>query len=68
MKKFISLLSGGLDSPIAAYLMIKKGFTPVFLTFLTSDDIEDTMKKKVVRIIKILSTFTADKLKVYFII
>ena len=40
MRKFISLLSGGLDSPIAAYLMIKRGFTPVFLSFLTSDDYE----------------------------
>ncbi|MHA2290012.1 MAG: hypothetical protein ACXABG_14600 [Promethearchaeota archaeon] len=67
-KKFISLLSGGLDSPIAAYLMIKRGYTPIFLTFLTSDDYEDSMKKKVVKIVEILSSFTEDKLKVYFII
>ena len=67
MKKFISLLSGGLDSPIAAYLMIKKGFTPAFLSFLTSDDYEDSMKKKVIKIVKILSKLTNDELKIYFI-
>ncbi len=67
MRKFISLLSGGLDSPIAAYLMIKKGFTPIFLSFLTSDDYEDSMKKKVIKIVKILSKFTNDELKIYLI-
>lgn len=67
MRKFISLLSGGLDSPIAAYLMLKRGFTPTFLSFLTSDDYEDSMKKKVIKIVKILSRFTNDELKIYFI-
>lgn len=47
--------------------MIKKGFTPIFLSFLTSDDNEDSMKKKVIKIVKILSKFTNDKLKLYFI-
>ena len=67
IRKFISLLSGGLDSPIAAYVMIKRGFTPVFLTFLTSDDYEDSLKKKVIKIVNNLTTFTDDKLKIYFI-
>ena len=67
MRKFVSLLSGGLDSPIAAYLMIKRGFTPVFLSFLTSDDYEYSMKKKVIKIVKILSKFTKDEVKIYFI-
>ena len=65
--KFISLLSGGLDSPIAAYLMMKKKFSPVFLSFLTSDDEENSMKKKVVRIVQILAQLTDEKLKLYFI-
>jgi len=67
IRKFISLLSGGLDSPIAAYVMIKRGFTPTFLTFLTSDDYEDSLKKKVIKIVNNLTTFTDDKLKIYFI-
>lgn len=47
--------------------MTKRGFTPTFLTFLTSDDIEDSLKKKVINIVKILTTFTENKLKIYFI-
>jgi thiamine biosynthesis protein ThiI len=67
MKTFISLLSGGLDSPIAAYLMIKKGFKPVFLSFLTSDDIHHSMRNKIIAIIHKLSTYTDFKTKLYFI-
>jgi len=67
MKKFISLLSGGLDSPIAAYLMIKKGFKPVFLSFLTSDDIDHSMRNKIIAIINKLSTYTDFKAKLYLI-
>jgi thiamine biosynthesis protein ThiI len=68
IKKFISLLSGGLDSPIAAFIMMQRGFIPIFLSFLTSDDFEDSMKKKVVKIVKILSTHTDENLKIYFIV
>ncbi len=67
MKKFVSLLSGGLDSPIAAYLMMKKNFIPVFITFLTSDDDENSMKKKVIQIVKILAQNVNEKIKLYLI-
>lgn len=65
--KFISLLSGGLDSPIAAYLMIKKSYTPVFLTFLTSDDKEQSLKKKVIKIVQTLVKYAKTNIKTYFI-
>ena len=55
---FISLLSGGLDSPISVYLMIKRGLKPICLSFLTSDDKSHSMKKKVVKILRILTQFT----------
>lgn len=67
MKSFVSLLSGGLDSPIAAYLMIKKGFRPIFLSFLTSDDKDQSMRKKVIKITQVLSNFTDTKVKLYLI-
>jgi thiamine biosynthesis protein ThiI len=67
MKKFISLLSGGLDSPIAAYLMMKKGFNPVFLSFLTSDDSYHSMRNKIIAITTKLSTYTNFKAKLYLI-
>ena len=65
--QFISLLSGGLDSPVAAYLMMKRGFKPIFLSFLTSDDKQQTMKKKVIQITQILTKFTEERIKLYII-
>lgn len=67
MKKFVSLLSGGLDSPIAAYLMIKKGFQPIFLSFLTSDTAEHSLKEKIIQIVKRLKELTKVNQKIYFI-
>ncbi len=67
LKKFVSLLSGGLDSPIAAYLMIKKGLKPIFVTFLTSDDETQSMKNKVTNIVQYLVDFTKTKAKLYVI-
>jgi thiamine biosynthesis protein ThiI len=65
--KFVSLLSGGLDSPIAAYLMIQRGFQPVFISFLTSDDLRHSMKKKVTKISQQLKIITNLHFKIYFI-
>jgi thiamine biosynthesis protein ThiI len=67
MKKFISLISGGLDSPIASYLMIKKGFIPIFISFLTSDDLDHTLKLKVCKVVSELSKFTNYKVKLFLI-
>ena len=67
MKKFISLFSGGLDSPIAVYLMIKKGLNPILLTFLTSDDNEHSMRKKIIKVVEKLTKFTDDEIKLYLI-
>ena len=47
--------------------MIKKGYTPIFLTFLTSDDKEHTLKKKVIKIVQTLAKFARTQVKIYFI-
>ncbi len=67
MKKFISLISGGLDSPVASYLFMRKRYNPIFLSFLTSDDLDLTMKKKVLSIIKQLIDTTKLRAKLYVI-
>jgi thiamine biosynthesis protein ThiI len=67
VNKFISLISGGFDSPLAAALMIKRGFIPIFLSFLTSDDKMHSMKNKVIKIIKKLKSLTKNPIKVYLI-
>ena len=67
MKKFVSLLSGGLDSPVGAYLMMEQGFKPIFLSFLTSDDLNQSMKKKVLKITDQLRILSNQEIKIYFI-
>lgn len=66
-KKAIILLSDGLDSPVAAYLMMKKGFLPVFITFLTTQVHSKQMVKKVINIVKKLSRFSDYTIKLLFI-
>ncbi|MFX1275158.1 MAG: hypothetical protein ACFFBP_09790 [Promethearchaeota archaeon] len=67
INSFISLLSGGLDSPVALYLMAKRGLKPICLSFLTSDDSSHSMKNKIINILQGLTLHTDYKLKVYFI-
>lgn len=67
MHKFISLLSIGLDSPVAAYLMLKKNFHPTFLSFLTFKNQNPIVKNKIIQIVEHLSKHTDNNLKVYFI-
>jgi len=66
-KKFISLISGGFDSPLATALMIKRNFFPIFISFLTSDDKTHSMKNKVITIIKELKFLANYPFKVYII-
>jgi thiamine biosynthesis protein ThiI len=67
VEKFVSLLSTGLDSPVAAYLMIKKNYHPIFLSFLTFNNQNLIVKKKIIELVKILAKHTNTKLKIYFI-
>jgi thiamine biosynthesis protein ThiI len=66
-KKALLLLSDGLDSPVAAYLMIKKGFFPIYITFLTTKAHRDQMEKKTYSIAQKLSIFSEKPVKHYFI-
>jgi len=67
VKKAISLLSGGLDSPVALYLMIKKGYEPICVSFLTSDDDTHSMRDKIITIVRSISNFTNKNIKIYII-
>ncbi|TXT66526.1 MAG: hypothetical protein BAJALOKI1v1_280025 [Promethearchaeota archaeon] len=66
-KKVIILLSDGLDSPVASYQMMKKGFMPVFVTFITTNQYATQMEKKVLTIVhQLIKDFTLPA-KLYFI-
>ncbi|MBY8982704.1 MAG: hypothetical protein KGD57_07135 [Candidatus Lokiarchaeota archaeon] len=65
--KVISLLSDGFDSPIASYLMIKQDIIPIFLSFITTEPEKEDMRAKIIKIVKKLSTYSKEKLKIYFV-
>jgi len=67
MNKAVSLLSGGLDSPVALYLMIKKGYKPICLSFLTSDDDTRSLRNKIIAIVQSVSNYANKNIKLYII-
>lgn len=66
MKKFIVLLSGGIDSPVAAYKLMKKGCRIVFVHFHNYTGVSSSVKSKITDLVKILSKYQ-DKTKLYMI-
>jgi len=62
--KVLCLLSGGIDSPVAAFLMAKRGCRVDFLHFYALRDISEVKKSKIPRLVKELEKFCGDS-KVY---
>jgi len=65
--KVISLLSGGIDSAVSSYLMLKKGAEVVFVHFHNQTIQKKYVENKVVKTAKILSKFTKKKTKLYLV-
>jgi len=55
--KLVSLVSGGIDSPVATFLMMKRGVEPILLHFKLSE--EDT--QKVIKIKEKLEEYASDR-------
>jgi thiamine biosynthesis protein ThiI len=53
--KVLMLISGGIDSPVAAKLLIKKGFIVDFLTFITPPHTNPKALAKVKKLIKVIT-------------
>jgi len=64
---FVSLLSTGLDSPIATYLIMKKGYNCHSLSFLNGKNEKEKNKSKVLAIGKHLVEITHQKLTMFFV-
>lgn len=64
----VCLVSGGIDSPVAAWLFIKRGCTPIFVFYDNYPFSDETTKKRALDIIKKLSEFAPQRpAKVYII-
>lgn len=55
--KVVHLLSGGIDSPVAAWLMMKRGCDPTYLHFYVAPAAEQILDTKMAALLKTLSRF-----------
>ena len=55
--KVVHLLSGGIDSPVAAWLMMKRGCDLTYLHFFVAPSAEQILETKMTRLLKRLSRF-----------
>lgn len=55
--RVINLFSGGIDSPVAAWLLMKRGCKPIHLHFYLAPSAEYALESKILKIIKVLSTY-----------
>jgi tRNA uracil 4-sulfurtransferase len=55
--KVVHLLSGGIDSPVAAWLMMKRGCDLTYVHFFVAPSAEQILETKMTRLLKALSRF-----------
>ncbi|HVB95009.1 MAG TPA: tRNA uracil 4-sulfurtransferase ThiI [Nitrososphaerales archaeon] len=55
--KVVHLLSGGIDSPVAAWLMMKRGCDLTYVHFFVAPSAEEILETKMARMLKALSKF-----------
>lgn len=53
----ISMLSGGFDSPVASYLMAKRGLRQDFIFFYAYPYVGDEVKEKIISLVKVLAQY-----------
>jgi len=66
--KVVCLVSGGIDSPVAAWLAIKKGLNPVFVYFDNSPFTDETTQQRALEAVKKLSQNASGKSFKLFVI
>jgi thiamine biosynthesis protein ThiI len=59
--KVVCLISGGIDSPVAAWLMMRKGLTPIFLYFDNTPLTDETTRQRTVEAVEKLSQMMPEK-------
>jgi len=66
--KVVCLVSGGIDSPVAAWLAMKKGLTPLFVYFDNSPFTDETTQQRALEAVKKISQYTREKdIKLYIV-
>ncbi len=55
--RVMHLFSGGIDSPVAAWLMMKRGTRPVYLHFYLAPSPQAAVESKITRLVQVLSAY-----------
>jgi thiamine biosynthesis protein ThiI len=63
--RVLTLLSGGIDSPVAAWMMMKRGCQVDFLHIHNLSGTEDVMRSKIERMIEILEEYHPPKTRLF---
>jgi len=63
--KVLSLLSGGIDSPVSSWMMMKRGCTVDFLHLHSSPTNRDVLDSKIVRIMRTLRAYSPATLRLH---
>jgi len=66
-RKVVCLVSGGIDSPVAAWLMIRKGLTPVCVYFDNAPYADETTQKRAIEATRKLRRCTTEDIKLYVV-
>jgi len=61
------LMSGGIDSPVAAWLMMRRGSRPDFVHFYSGRNIDEADVDKIKELVKILARFASKPLKLFLV-
>jgi len=65
--KAVCLVSGGIDSPVAAWLIIRKGCAPIFVYYDNYPFSDETTKQRALDTIKKLTDYLTTRAKIYVI-
>jgi tRNA uracil 4-sulfurtransferase len=65
--KVVSLISGGIDSPVASYLMIRSGFRPIFVYFDNTPYADEAAKARTVDAVRKLRQYIDEDLELLLI-
>jgi len=61
------LMSGGIDSPVAAWLMMRRGSRPDFVHFYSGRNIHEADVEKIKDLVKILARYASSPLKLFLV-
>lgn len=66
--KVVCLVSGGMDSPVAAWLILRKGYVPIFIFYDNYPFTDETTKQRAIDAVKKLSEYASVRpIKLYIV-